>query len=97
LTAPYSSDGENGTKALIMLIRHPGQRWHKLVCFGRKGHYYEDGGCEHTDAIFAERLTPRGLEVTKLDPFGGKPEENRPKRFAKRPPQTRAGSKGGVG
>jgi hypothetical protein len=66
--APYSSDPE-GTKALVICIRLPGQRWYHLWCNGRLGHYYEDGGCEHTDA-YRRRLTPYGKKVCKVQPFG---------------------------
>jgi hypothetical protein len=51
-----------------MHIRIPGQRWFHLVCFGRLGHYYEDGACEHTDALLAE-MTPYGKQVTKGSPL----------------------------
>jgi hypothetical protein len=81
--APYG-DNKAGPKALMFLLRVPGQRWYHFACFGRKGHYYEDGHCEHSDALFAGYLTPEGKKLTKVQPFGGKPEENRPKRFAKR-------------
>lgn len=80
-TASYSGDKPGGSKALVVLIRLPGQRWRHLICFGRRGHYFADGGCEHTDYVQAE-LTPYGKKVTKVIPFGdGIP----PKRFAKRP------------
>jgi len=64
----------------VLLVRVPGQRWHHLVCFGRRGHYFEDGGCEHTDAT-QQGLTEYGRRVTKVVPFGDKEP---PKRFAKR-------------
>ena len=80
--APHS-DRPEGSKALLLHLRRRGQRWYSLVCFGNKGHYYADGGCEHTDALISN-LTPYGKKVTKLAPFGGKPE-NRPKRPRKRP------------
>lgn len=70
------------TRGLLLHLRRRGQRWHTLVCFGPKSHYYEDGGCEHTDALI-DRLTPYGQKVTKLQPFG----DGRyvPKRPRKRP------------
>jgi hypothetical protein len=70
------------TSSLLMHVRLPGQRWYHLACFGRLSHYYEDGGCEHTDAAL-ERMTEYGRKVTKLQPFGN--GEKRPKRFARRP------------
>ena len=80
-TAPYS-DRRITTSALVLNTRVPGQRWHHLVCFGRRSHYFEDGGCEHTDAI-RRNLTEYGQKVTKLVPFG---DGEQPKRFAKRCP-----------
>lgn len=74
------SDGKGG-KALVMTIRIPGQRWHHLCCFGRLGHYYEDGGCEHTD-LFLANVTGYGKTVVKVQPFGD--GKRKPKRFAKR-------------
>lgn len=85
---PYSDRPEVST-AMIVLIRRRGQRWYSLFCSGRRGHYYEDGGCEHTDAILAG-LTEYGQTVTKVVPFG--PAGEAPRRFAKRP---RAGETGG--
>jgi hypothetical protein len=76
---PYSGP-RSSTSALLLHTRIPGQRWFHLVCFGRRGHYFEDGGCEHTDAAI-ERLTDYGRKVTKVVPFGDKKP---PKRFAKR-------------
>lgn len=77
--APYS-DPRITTTALVLHTRIPRQRWFHLVCFGRRGHYFEDGGREHTDAVH-KRLNAYGRKVTKVVPFGdGQP----PKRFAKR-------------
>ena len=74
------TDNPDGPKGLLVLIRLRGQRWHHLTCFGRKSHYYEDGGCDHTDAMLAS-LTPYGKKVTKLQPFGdGKSRPKRPRR-----------------
>jgi len=78
---PYS-DRPDGSKSMVVLIQRRGQRWHELFCSGRRGHYYEDGGCEHTDAVLAA-LTDYGQQVTKVKPFG--PEGIPPKRFARRP------------
>ena len=77
---PYSDKPE--TSALVALVRARGQRWHELFCSGRRGHYYEDGGCEHTDAVLAN-LTDYGKTVTKVKPFG--PRGVPPKRFKRRP------------
>ena len=78
---PYTEDPK-ASKALMMCIRVPGQRWYHAVCFGRLGHYYEDGGCEHTDALLA-RLTDHGKSVVKVQSFGD--GKRVPKRFKKRP------------
>lgn len=79
IPAEYSGD-PSGPKGLLVHVRLPGQRWHHLACFGRKSHYFEDGGCEHTDALIA-RLTPYGRKVTKLQPFGdGKSVPRRPRK-----------------
>ena len=83
-TVAYSNDPQ-GAKALLLHARIPGQRWYHLVCFGQKGHYFEDGGCEHTDALLAD-LTPYGRKVTKLKPFGD--GKFIPKRPRKRPAPT---------
>lgn len=79
IPAEYSDDPQ-GPKGLLTLIRVPGQRWHHLACFGNKSHYFSDGGCEHTDALF-EALTDYGKQVTKLQPFGdGKFKPKRPRK-----------------
>ena len=68
------------SKPLILHVRVPGQRWYHCICFGRRGHYFPDGGCEHTDALLLQ-LSEYGRKVTKVIPFGdGQP----PKRFATR-------------
>lgn len=88
LRAVRYSDPRAKSSALVLHARLPRQRWWHLVCFGNLSHYYEDGGCEHTDAVL-RNLTPYGKAVTKLQPFGGK--DRRPKRFARRPqPATEA-------
>lgn len=83
MISPVSySDRPEGSKALLLCVRLKGQRWHHLCCFGRLGHYYADGACEHTDA-FLSNLTPYGRTVVKLQPFGD--GKKKPKRFRKRP------------
>lgn len=57
------------TPGLVLHIRRRGQRWFRLCCFGAKGHYYADGSCDHTDALWAS-LTDYGKKVTSLEPFG---------------------------
>jgi len=81
IPAEYKDD-PGGPKGLLLLIRIRGQRWYHLACFGRKSHYFEDGGCEHTDALL-EHLSAYGKEVTKLQPFGD--GRNIPIRPRKRP------------
>ena len=76
------SDRPDGPKCMVVLIQRPGQRWYELFCSGRRGHYYEDGGCEHTDLVLS-RLTDYGKTVTKVKPFG--PTGEPPKRFKRRP------------
>jgi hypothetical protein len=84
-TCKYS-DPRITTSALLLHCRVPGQRWYHLICFGRRCHYFEDGGCEHTDQL-RTRLNDYGRKVTKLIPFGdGAP----PKRFAKRSKEGRS-------
>jgi hypothetical protein len=70
------------SSALVMHVQRPGQRWWHLACFGNTSHYYEDGGCEHTDLVWG-RLNDYGRKVTKLQPFGN--GDKRPRRFARRP------------
>lgn len=68
--APYDKPSHGKTKALLMHVRVPGQRWWHAVCFGNKRHYRRDGSCVHTEALTA-RLTPYGKAVTKIQPWGG--------------------------
>ena len=76
------SDNPDGPKSMVVLLPRRGQRWHELFCSGRRGHYYEDGGCEHTDQVLAN-LTDYGKTVTKVKPFG--PTGEAPRRFKRRP------------
>lgn len=73
------SDRPTRSKAMVLLYQVPGQRWHRAVCFGLRSHYYEDGGCEHTDELLS-RLTDYGRRVTKVVPFGDGEPPKRPRK-----------------
>jgi hypothetical protein len=38
---------------IVLVSRKPRSKWWKVVCFGQKGHYREDGSCAHTDEVLA--------------------------------------------
>jgi hypothetical protein len=58
-------------KELILLTQYKKSKWFRLVCFGRKRHYRQDGTCVHTDEVLA-RVKPKVRYRVKIDPFGGK-------------------------
>lgn len=58
-------------KEVVLLAQMKGQRWYRLVCFGRKRHYRQDGTCKHTDAVL-NAMSPARRKVTHVDLWGGK-------------------------